>query len=122
MEQADEDGFKPIHLAVIQGSLETVNLLLANKVDLNALDGEGHSGTSPFYFQMKASQNSLVVSKHCDAVVDDTMQLKNDEFMMRVQSINRVRTEVFSYIFHQLSTTSVVKHALLPNQPTLVII
>lgn len=45
MEQADEDGFKPIHLAVIQGSLETVNLLLANKVDLNALDGEGHSGT-----------------------------------------------------------------------------
>lgn len=46
MEQADEDGFKPIHLAVIQGSLETVNLLLANKVDLNALDEEGHSGLS----------------------------------------------------------------------------
>jgi ankyrin repeat protein len=45
MEQADEDGFKPIHLAVIQGSLETVNLLLANKVDLNAPDEEGHSGT-----------------------------------------------------------------------------
>jgi ankyrin repeat protein len=44
MEQADEDGFKPIHLAVIQGSQETVNLLLANKVDLNALDQEGHSG------------------------------------------------------------------------------
>jgi ankyrin repeat protein len=43
MEQADEDGFKPIHLAVIQGSLETVNLLLANKVDVNALDNEGHS-------------------------------------------------------------------------------
>lgn len=43
MEQADEDGFKPIHLAVIQGTLETVNLLLANKVDVNALDNEGHS-------------------------------------------------------------------------------
>jgi Ankyrin repeats (many copies) len=43
MEQADEDGFKPIHLAVIQGSLETVNLLLANKIDVNALDNEGHS-------------------------------------------------------------------------------
>ena len=43
MEQADEDGFRPIHLAVIQGSLETVNLLLANKVDVNALDNEGHS-------------------------------------------------------------------------------
>lgn len=43
MEQADEDGFKPIHLAVIQGTSETVNLLLANKVDVNALDNEGHS-------------------------------------------------------------------------------
>lgn len=43
MEQADEDGFKPIHLAVIQGTLETVNLLLANKVNVNALDNEGHS-------------------------------------------------------------------------------
>jgi hypothetical protein len=43
MEQADEDGFKPIHLAVIQGTLETVNLLLANKVDVKALDNEGHS-------------------------------------------------------------------------------
>lgn len=41
MEQADEDGFKPIHLAVIQGSLDTVNLLLANKVDITALDNEG---------------------------------------------------------------------------------
>lgn len=57
MEQADEDGFKPIHLAVIQGTLETVNLLLANKVNVNALDNEGHSvvhwatGTygSPYY-------------------------------------------------------------------------
>lgn len=38
-----QDGFKPIHLAVIQGTLETVNLLLANKVDVNALDNEGHS-------------------------------------------------------------------------------
>lgn len=43
MEQADEDGFKPIHLAVIQGTLETVNLLVANKVNVNALDNEGHS-------------------------------------------------------------------------------
>lgn len=43
MEAADEDGFTPLHLAVIQGNLSLVNLLLANKADVNALDNEGHS-------------------------------------------------------------------------------
>lgn len=43
IESADEDGFTPLHLAVIQGNLSLVNLLLANKADVNALDGEGHS-------------------------------------------------------------------------------
>lgn len=43
-EAADEDGFTPLHLAVIQGNLGVVNLLLANhKADVNALDNEGHS-------------------------------------------------------------------------------
>jgi len=72
MEQADEDGFKPIHLAVIQGTLETVNLLLANKVDVNALDNEGHSvvhwatGTYSFFIGItrKASSNfASVINK-----------------------------------------------------------
>ncbi|CAO1427649.1 unnamed protein product [Diamesa hyperborea] len=43
MEAADEDGFTPLHLAVIQGNVAVVNLLLANKADVNALDNEGHS-------------------------------------------------------------------------------
>lgn len=43
IESADEDGFTPLHLSVIQGNLAVVNLLLANKADVNALDNEGHS-------------------------------------------------------------------------------
>ncbi|KAG4080011.1 hypothetical protein HA402_006323 [Bradysia odoriphaga] len=43
LESADEDGFTPLHLAVIQGNMALVNLLLANKTDVNALDNEGHS-------------------------------------------------------------------------------
>lgn len=43
LESADEDGFTPLHLAIIQGNLAMVNLLLANKADVNAVDNEGHS-------------------------------------------------------------------------------
>lgn len=43
LESADEDGFTPLHLAVIQGNMALVNLLLANKADVNVLDNEGHS-------------------------------------------------------------------------------
>lgn len=43
METADEDGLTTLHMAVIQGNLSLVNLLLANKADVNALDSEGHS-------------------------------------------------------------------------------
>lgn len=43
VESADEDGFTPLHLAVIQGNMSLVNLLLAGKADVNALDNEGHS-------------------------------------------------------------------------------
>ncbi|KAH8326504.1 hypothetical protein KR067_009280 [Drosophila pandora] len=43
LESADEDGFTPLHLAVIQGNLAMVNLLLANKAEVNAVDNEGHS-------------------------------------------------------------------------------
>uniref|UniRef100_A0A1B0AHI5 ANK_REP_REGION domain-containing protein n=1 Tax=Glossina pallidipes TaxID=7398 RepID=A0A1B0AHI5_GLOPL len=43
LESVDEDGFTPLHLAVIQGNLAMVNLLLANKADVNAVDKEGHS-------------------------------------------------------------------------------
>lgn len=43
LESADEDGFTPLHLAVIQGNMALVNMLLANKADVNVLDNEGHS-------------------------------------------------------------------------------
>lgn len=43
LESADEDGFTPLHLAVIQGNMPLVNLLLANKANVDALDNEGHS-------------------------------------------------------------------------------
>lgn len=43
LESADEDGLTPLHLAVIQGNASLVNLLLANKANVNAIDNEGHS-------------------------------------------------------------------------------
>lgn len=43
LESADEDGFTPLHLAVIQGNISLVNLLLANNANVNLLDNEGHS-------------------------------------------------------------------------------
>lgn len=43
LESADEEGLTPLHLAVIQGNMALVNLLLANKANVNAVDNEGHS-------------------------------------------------------------------------------
>lgn len=43
LESADEDGFTPLHLAVIQGNMALVNLLIANKANVDAVDNEGHS-------------------------------------------------------------------------------
>lgn len=43
LDSADEDGFTPLHLSVIQGNMPMVNLLLANNADVNAIDHEGHS-------------------------------------------------------------------------------
>lgn len=43
IETVDEDGLTPLHMAVIQGNLNLVNYLLANKANVNALDSEGHS-------------------------------------------------------------------------------
>lgn len=43
LDSADEDGFTPLHLSVIQGNLAMVNFLLANNADINAVDNEGHS-------------------------------------------------------------------------------
>lgn len=37
------DGFTPLHLAIIQGNLPLVNLLLSQNVNVDALDNEGHS-------------------------------------------------------------------------------
>lgn len=54
LESADEDGLTPMHLAVIQGNMALVNLLLANKANINAVDNEGHSvvhwATGKLYF------------------------------------------------------------------------
>lgn len=36
-------GLTPLHLAVIQGNTALVNLLIANKANVNAIDNEGHS-------------------------------------------------------------------------------
>ncbi|XP_063706247.1 ankycorbin-like [Culicoides brevitarsis] len=43
MEAEDEDGFTPLHLAIIQGNLPLVNLLLSQNANVDALDNEGHS-------------------------------------------------------------------------------
>lgn len=43
LESADEDGLTPLHLGVIQGNTALVNLLIANKANVNAIDNEGHS-------------------------------------------------------------------------------
>lgn len=39
----DEDGFTPLHLAVIAGNMQLVTFLLANKADINAVDNEKHT-------------------------------------------------------------------------------
>uniref|UniRef100_A0A6P7GQG8 Uncharacterized protein LOC114339567 n=1 Tax=Diabrotica virgifera virgifera TaxID=50390 RepID=A0A6P7GQG8_DIAVI len=39
----DEDGFTPLHLAVIAGNMQLVTFLLANGADVNAVDNEKHT-------------------------------------------------------------------------------
>lgn len=43
VDSRDEDGFTPLHLAVIAGNVQLVQFLLANGADVNALDSERHS-------------------------------------------------------------------------------
>jgi hypothetical protein len=43
VESHDEDGFTPLHLAVIAGNMPLVTFLLANKADVNAVDNEKHT-------------------------------------------------------------------------------
>lgn len=56
VETRDEDGFTPLHLAVISGNMQLVTFLLANGADVNSLDSEKHSvvhwatGEDPEYF------------------------------------------------------------------------
>ncbi|KAL3285618.1 hypothetical protein HHI36_000146 [Cryptolaemus montrouzieri] len=42
-ESKDEDGFTPLHLAVIAGNIPLVTFLLANNADVNAVDNERHT-------------------------------------------------------------------------------
>lgn len=39
----DEDGYSPLHLAVIAGNKPLIQLLLSKGADVNALDHEKHS-------------------------------------------------------------------------------
>ncbi|KAJ8924227.1 hypothetical protein NQ315_007018 [Exocentrus adspersus] len=43
VEGRDEDGFTPLHLAVIAGNMQLVTFLLANNADVNAVDNEKHT-------------------------------------------------------------------------------
>ena len=43
MEARDEDGFTPLHLAVIAGNMPLVTFLLANNADVAAVDSEKHT-------------------------------------------------------------------------------
>lgn len=43
MESRDEDGFTPLHLAVIAGNTQLVSFLVANGADVAAVDNEKHT-------------------------------------------------------------------------------
>ncbi|XP_044747080.1 ankycorbin isoform X2 [Coccinella septempunctata] len=43
VETKDEDGFTPLHLAVIAGNMSLVTFLIANHADVNAVDNEKHT-------------------------------------------------------------------------------
>ncbi|KAG5891757.1 hypothetical protein JTB14_012491 [Gonioctena quinquepunctata] len=43
VDSKDEDGFTPLHLAVIAGNMQLVTFLLANNADVNAVDNEKHT-------------------------------------------------------------------------------
>lgn len=43
IETRDEDGFTPLHLAVIAGNMPLVTFLLANNADVEAVDSEKHT-------------------------------------------------------------------------------
>lgn len=43
VEGHDDEGFTPLHLAVIAGNMPLITFLLANKADINAVDSERHT-------------------------------------------------------------------------------
>lgn len=43
IETRDEDGFTPLHLAVIAGNTQLVTFLLANGADVFSVDNEKHT-------------------------------------------------------------------------------
>lgn len=63
IDSRDEDGFTPLHLAVIAGNMPLVTFLLANNADVNAVDNEKHTvvhwatGEFPFQNLVKSVSN-----------------------------------------------------------------
>lgn len=43
VDSRDEDGFTPLHLAVISGNLQLITFLLANNANVYAVDNEKHT-------------------------------------------------------------------------------
>lgn len=43
VDSRDEDGFTPLHLAVISGNMQLVTFLIANNADIMAVDNERHT-------------------------------------------------------------------------------
>jgi len=43
LDDRDEEGYTPLHLAVIAGNLDVAKNLLARGADANAADNEGHT-------------------------------------------------------------------------------
>lgn len=74
IDSRDEDGFSPLHLAVISGNMQLVTFLLANNADVNAVDNEKHTvvhwatgeRNNMTYFQISHKQ---IINKYLSLII-----------------------------------------------------